>query len=413
MIGEGGCGSRFALPAPQYTSRMAFNSQLARKIVESQDRDKALFFAGRETEIASFALALRQSRDSEQAVFRIFQGPPGCGKTSLAKRLEELHHNQSLFVRPEGADLTNRENVDALIRWSALRRSDKAAAGATLIDFAAAVLKNPGLGERAREIVVDLSGKRHSIVFHIDEAQSIPAAFDERLKELHKTGLGRSCVVLFTGLSHTEDRIYGIDGLSRGSLDAEVNMGDLEAPACIESTEMLLKQVGAHGADFSPLAATVSKLSKGWPAHLHSAQKALCEELVRLGGSLDKADAKKIEARSDSLRHAYYEKRLRQPPFSADPKLTHEIVSKIQDRTRIETLADLSDLCLEAIRCNEKARQSSLAPASKDADEFALALYHKGIVKKESDGIKQNFSLAIPSMGDWAKEKLIVRGASR
>ena len=46
-----------------------------------------------------------------QAVFRIYQGPPGCGKTSLAYHLAETRAKNTLFVRCDPEDLIDSSSL--------------------------------------------------------------------------------------------------------------------------------------------------------------------------------------------------------------------------------------------------------------------------------------------------------------
>ena len=77
---------------------MPFDRDLATELLHSSDRDVARFFAGRETEVRAFEAAIRSAGTKPRAQFRIFQGPPGCGKTSLAHHLAETCFDKLLFV---------------------------------------------------------------------------------------------------------------------------------------------------------------------------------------------------------------------------------------------------------------------------------------------------------------------------
>ena len=70
---------------------MGFDSELARALLEEVDRDTAAFFAGRRAEIQRFDEALRtvehRFEGNERALFLVYQGAPGCGKTSLVSHL--------------------------------------------------------------------------------------------------------------------------------------------------------------------------------------------------------------------------------------------------------------------------------------------------------------------------------------
>lgn len=77
-----------------------FDVELAKDLAAQRDRDVAPFFARRTVEIERFDGAFRELRSQPggQAAFRICQGPPGCGKTSLLHRLKEKFADRALFV---------------------------------------------------------------------------------------------------------------------------------------------------------------------------------------------------------------------------------------------------------------------------------------------------------------------------
>ena len=77
---------------------MPFDRELATEILNSRDRDTALFFAGRKAEIRAFERAVAEASQYKQATFRIYQGAPGCGKTSLAHHLADTCVDKVLFV---------------------------------------------------------------------------------------------------------------------------------------------------------------------------------------------------------------------------------------------------------------------------------------------------------------------------
>lgn len=51
---------------------MSLDTDLAERLLGTDDRDVARFFAGREAEIASFDAAVRFAADKPQATFRIY-----------------------------------------------------------------------------------------------------------------------------------------------------------------------------------------------------------------------------------------------------------------------------------------------------------------------------------------------------
>ena len=70
---------------------MRFDSNQTRKFIDLGDRDIAPFFASRDAEIRHFESSFNTLDWSAKrtAAFRIFQGAPGCGKTSLVEHLRQ------------------------------------------------------------------------------------------------------------------------------------------------------------------------------------------------------------------------------------------------------------------------------------------------------------------------------------
>ena len=65
---------------------MSFDDKLARLIAHiDSPRDKARYFEGREHEITEFRHGVEAAENRDQAIFRIYQGAPGSGKTMLAE----------------------------------------------------------------------------------------------------------------------------------------------------------------------------------------------------------------------------------------------------------------------------------------------------------------------------------------
>ena len=103
---------------------MAFNAALASRIEKGGDRDVAPYFAGREREMSHFDDALVEvDYKKKQTVFRVFQGAPGCGKTSLLHHLRETRREDQdlLFVEVDSA-LESRAEVLAHVVDAALAR---------------------------------------------------------------------------------------------------------------------------------------------------------------------------------------------------------------------------------------------------------------------------------------------------
>lgn len=215
---------------------MTFNRELAAELLEDRDRDTARFFAGRDDEIQRFDAAVREAGRSKQAVFRIYQGAPGCGKTSLAEHLREIRSERMLFV---GINPNHLKSADALmepVRRAAIEGGPSTSKAALRIaQVVGSRLQMEGAAKDSRDHIAERSVRDAGVVLHLDEAHSIGTSEGEELRNLHTTGLGLPCVLLLTGLRHTLERLTAIEGLSRLSRNAVVNMGAMAEDECAES----------------------------------------------------------------------------------------------------------------------------------------------------------------------------------
>ena len=140
---------------------MGFDSDQARKFIDLGDRDIAPFFAGRVAEIRHFESAFNTLgwEDKRVAAFRIFQGAPGCGKTSLVEHLRQRHSDDTLFVDIRRVHLASEEALLRQIRQTAI--SIGSLTGKTIAAFGQAVgaylrvAKPSGGGDEARNFVAD------------------------------------------------------------------------------------------------------------------------------------------------------------------------------------------------------------------------------------------------------------------
>ena len=146
---------------------MPFNDELASELAGAEDRDDAPFFAGRRAEIAAFDNALTQAAKRTGAVFRVYQGAPGCGKTSLVNHLRKHKTSETLFVATRPRHLTSMGVLHATIA-DAVRR-DKglawrlARAGART---GVQLLKAQPLGNVIGEAVGSAQARQATVVLH-------------------------------------------------------------------------------------------------------------------------------------------------------------------------------------------------------------------------------------------------------
>ena len=205
------------------------------------------------------------------------------------------------------------------------------------------------------------------------------------LRGLHGRGLGVPCVFLFTGLSHTGDRIHGLDGLSRLARDATINnMGRMADAECEASTAMMLEELGVETAEAASRKAVgvVVEESYGWPQHLSCAQQAVCRELVRTNGDPKGVDLDRLRAESTVARHAYYAGRTSYGELARWPALVAAVASQVM-ANRANTEPELTKLCRGEIR-----RLTLHADQDFTAEplDFVRQMIEKGVLSFASDG---------------------------
>ena len=376
---------------------MAFNEELATALLLDDDRDVARFFAGREAERKVFTDAVTLAGRRSQALFRIFQGAPGCGKTSLAAHLRETEAANALFVDLGVEDLVDREALARRVQHVAGRAAPMwtrvAAAG---LEALGSRLNVTPAAEAASGVLAKRGVDKATIVLHVDEAQMIDETAQNVLVGLHTRGMGVPTVCLFTGLSHTETRIRGLDGLSRLASNATVNMGPMADVECAESTRMMLDALGADGTreEKDRAARLAARLSFGWPQHLFCAQQALCRELANAKGALASVDTANVRLEAQEHRHGNYQGRLDGTALGDWPVLVAAIAATAM-RERPATQPALARLCIKEVE-RLGLHQDPLFRTS--AEEFAELMVHKGVLCFSTD---RHYTVAIPSMARW------------
>ena len=335
-------------------------------------------------------------------MFRVYQGAPGCGKTSL------LHHLRSnyaadgvIFVRIEDAHLASKTALVERIHESVVEEGSAGRRlGAGLVQALGERLRMRDAGDRLRDAIATRMASRVTVVTHMDEAQLLGTSERAGLVALHRDGLGLPVVCLWAGLSHTARRLAEL-GVSRLSRDAVANVGAMSEGECVESTRMMLDRLDAAGTDHQKRRAAemAAGLSRGWPQHLNGAQTALCRELIRTAGMLSDVDPARVQRESERDRHAYYEARLLDSVLALRPAFTRRVIAKVRERSPTGQLA-LRELC------DEELARSGLGDNPHfdvTAEAFATALVEKGVVTVTLPG---GCEIAVPSMAGWAVDRL-------
>ena len=379
-----------------------FDSKLAQRIAERHDRDAAPYFSGRAKEIEAFEVAVRNAGEDTAAVFRIYQGAPGCGKTSLANHLKDACENRALVVSFSHDEEFNREALARKVRNQVISRSRISKALAAIGEFAATTLRNQALSEEAQRDYARYKLKDECLVVHIDEAHAMPDGFKPTLAGLHVGRPGVPCVVVLTGLGHTARVVTDHAVLSRLANDAVVEMGAMSAGECAESTSKMLDALRVHGtvAEQTRLAELTADLAFGWPQHLNIAQTAVCKELIRTRGEARSIRTDIVQDETALGRARYYAGRLDHHPMTRYPLMARRIVAELKTAAVSVEGPALEDFCERTVR--EHDPQNRLRMDRQTLEAIAGQLERRGVVARRNNC----WRLAIPSMGDWAAEAL-------
>ena len=381
---------------------MAFDSDQAHRFIDLGDRDFAPFFAGRAAEIRHFESSFNTLawKEKTSAAFRIFQGAPGCGKTSLVQHLRRLYADDVLFVDIDDEDLVSKEALTRQIREKALSFGSLKGGLAAFAQMVGTYLRvtRPGSDE-VRNFIADHATRDKKVVLSMDEAQVFGEDQQPGLVLLHTTGLGFPTVALLAGLSHTAGRLRSIGGISRLAANAIINMGAMSKDECVESTGLLLNACGAIGNSFEreQLCRAVARFSHGWPQHLNGAQRALCRELLRTDGVLAEVDIGVVRSESDRTRRDYYRVRLSDTVLDMVPAATARIVAKVTE-TRPDRMYELEGVCEDVMVSMGLDTDPRFRT---NAEQFAEALVERGILAIADGG---SYDVAVPSMHDYLNE---------
>ncbi len=257
------------------------------------------------------------------------------------------------------------------------------------------------LQKAVQEYVTD--GLRFAL--HIDEAHSLPNNALEVLTELHVGGLGETdqipCVVVLTGLGHTKEHLNRHPGLARAGNSTTINMTAMTHQECVDSTIWMLAELkpdnGPSGAKQS-LASMAAEAAFGWPRHLQSAQKAICEALLEADGNALALDHNQIKARCAELRAEYYEERMKDVVApGGDSELAKRIIAQLPQQAVRASDWQLDEFCEREIR--------GFWPSDRpipDVEKTRESLKGNGIIERKDDV----WALSIPSMAAWTVQQL-------
>ena len=378
-----------------------FDKGRASTFTEMKDRDWAPFFAGRREEIAQFEIAHSESRafatqNMKSGIFRIYQGAPGCGKTSLLQELRRLHP-ELLFINIREQHLASENLLLKQIRDSAIREQSTHNKTTSAIEAVLEFFRMRESGKALRKEVSRHLLTKSQIVLYADEAQKFGTDERRGLAVLHENELGIPAIVVLAGLSHTSEKLRSVEGLSRLALNAVVNMSSMSDEECADSTLNMLDAFGvvAH-TNTSIVCKEIARMSRGWPQHLNRAQVALSIELLETEGDLASVSMTKVEQQSDRYRAMYYSHRLQGSILGQRPELVSVLVQRLKNEQPRDPVA-FEDMCAEEI-----ARLGLTDREGFDPRSYAQAMLERGVLSKDET---DRYVVAIPSISGWLEKR--------
>ena len=390
---------------------MGFDHEAAERFLRMGDRDRTPWFAGRTRELQHFETGLREACDKprDAAIFRLYKGAPGAGKSALAKHIEAQHSGRALFVRVSPRKCTDLDTIRDLARTAAEDTDGLLARlGRHVVRGGAEAMRITRMGE---EIAAAVASGRHSripVVLYIDEAQGLTERNGQALVDLHTIGLDVApCVVLLTGLTHAESNVRATaPGMSRLSADACVQMEPMPATETRASTTLMLDRLRTHGSAAGHAAALdmVAREAQGWPQHLHFAQHYLCEELRRADGNVDAVVLAHVASATTKRREDYYRKRLEDHPLALDSHLVARIVADVEARS--EGPGSMPPVELVRVVDEHWSRHADEATFRRmtTVEAYAHALTEKGVLTPLPNN--GGFATPILSMSTWLREQM-------
>lgn len=387
-----------------------WNRKLCREFVDSGDRNYSRWFAGREDEMMGIESVFAETRRQPQTVFRVVQGAPGAGKTSLLTHMIENAPDDRLYVRVGHQDMVSGQTLDQRVEH-ALRERDPAWAMAARL-----VLKAAGRTARTGESVDETENELRrrldrdlELALVFDEAQTIDATAHRTLIDMHARGFGRPCALVLVGLSHTTDVIEQIPGLSRPAENADINLSGLPDEDLKASTQLMFDrlELDASEATRERYAEAVAEMSQGWPQHLLGAQQAVAEQLLENEGDLAGVDLAGALRNSTQRRIRYYGQRLSSEPLLEDVVFTARIVTALRGQNEQITKGHIYNVCAETLARDDVPPQVRRIQGDLSNEDMGVDLGNKLIVKgalAKTD--TEHFAVAIPSMADWLDARL-------
>ncbi len=387
--------------------------------LQVRDRDKAVFFVGRDVEIAAveetaaYAFAEVQNGMPASSMTLLFQGAPGVGKTSLLTHLTDrwgrrdapamgLRIDQDTLASPDDLARTVAkavgEKTDEIFRQTrttkteyggeayiaSIRRGHETVTTPPVPSLAALAERYPPMDWCK------------SLCLMVDEIQVVdPSIHGRALLNLHGGIHGLPIVPIFVGLGDSRATLAEC-GLTRFSHGHEFTLGALAPEDSATAVRRFLAHYRVSASDKAAerWSEKLALWSDSWPQHLHTAMQGFAEELIMAEGRLDYVDSKAVFERGHLLRETSYNARV-----SPAMNKANCLVGNLMEGIPVEGSADGAIIGFLADRDQEmKGRPGHCLPEGMTATGFLDHLVHQGVLQRNEAG---RLACPIPSFREW------------
>ena len=293
-------------------------------------RDEPYHFAGRREELAVLHERLDEVTETSESLrgMALVTGVPGVGKTQLGRRfgkeaqlrsdatVKHLAISAGMLRDDLGLFMAIGRELDAEDEFRRAAETDTrtTAAGGGIGIVKGNVTKEHmrhtgSFGSLLLATSASAAWRGKALVLTVDELQGLRPEGMPALEELH-LGLHRCPILLVgIGLQHTLRVLESGDsgaGLSRPA--AHLRLGTM---AIDEAEEAISGALQALGGDIpKPRAATLAKMSQGFPQHVHGYIEGACVAYDKHGGLDSSAAVDEAADHGHRLRQEHYQGRL-------------------------------------------------------------------------------------------------------
>ncbi len=387
--------------------------------IETEDRERARFFVGREKEIEAVeALCRKSMKAAVPGATTVIQGAPGAGKTSILREMEKRWKKSytAIPVRVNRSGLgSEAETVTQIVRqvfkWidREWRTTETESVGGGLrLPFAGIEAEN------VRSILPErpsFSALRHAlpperwerpVALLVDEIQNVDMSALDVLEALHLATDDLPVVPVYAGLGNSERRLDDI--LSRLVPENVHDIGCLPKKDVHLAFDRMMDgfRIGMDGANTSEWKTWLVDMSDGWPQHMHNAMRALAVGLVGTGGRLAAVSVEWVHRDALDRKQKAYSRRCSQDIIDAG-MLVSGLMAELKRRPRG---LEKSEIVIHLNKYGQAFRNEDTKgywlPQHGDAGRFADHLIRRGILQRRTgENPKGLHHCPIPTLRDY------------